>query len=100
MERLINYLPVTVEGKNILITGGTTGIGRATAILLTSMGARVMIFGRHRQELDETIEELDKILKEPDKAGNNRFIGMAADVSNIEDVVAVFKRFDEEFGPI
>lgn len=100
MEKLINYLPVTVEDKNVLITGGTTGIGRATAILLTSMGARVMIFGRHRQELDEAIEELDKVLEEPDKAGNNRFIGMAADVSNIEDVVAVFNRFDEEFGPI
>ncbi len=99
MEKLADYLPVTVEGKNILITGGTTGIGRAIAILLASMGARIMIFGRHREELDAALEELDKAMKDPEKPWRNR-CGMAADVSNMEDVIAVFKRFDEEFGPI
>jgi len=38
-------------------------------------------------------------MKDPEKTEHNR-CGMAADVSNIEDVVTVFKRFDEEFGPI
>lgn len=91
MENPADYLPATVKDKNILITGGTTGIGRAAALLLASVGARVMIFGRHREELDEALAELEK-------TGNTKFTGMIADVSDIKDVEAVFKRFDEELG--
>jgi NADP-dependent 3-hydroxy acid dehydrogenase YdfG len=93
MEKLSYYLPETVEGKNILITGGTTGIGKAAALLLASVGANVMIFGRHQKELDEAIEELEK-------TGNSKSYGMIADVSDIKDVEKVFKRFDKEFGTL
>ena len=41
------------RGKTVLITGGTTGIGRATAIGLASMGARVGITGRDRNRADQ-----------------------------------------------
>lgn len=93
MEKLSYYLPETVEGKNILITGGTTGIGKAAALFLASVGANVMIFGRHQKELDEAIEELEK-------TGNSKSYGMIADVSDIKDVEKVFKRFDKEFGTL
>lgn len=34
-----NFIIYPVAGKNILVSGGTTGIGRATAILLAGLGA-------------------------------------------------------------
>ena len=37
-----------MAGKTVLVTGGTTGIGRATAVGLASMGAQVAIVGRDR----------------------------------------------------
>ncbi|WP_343633987.1 SDR family oxidoreductase [Fluviicola sp.] len=100
MKKLMDYLPVTVADKNVLVTGGTAGIGRATALLLASLGARVMIFGRHREELDETLGKLNEAWGERDKTGNNKVIGMIADASEKDDVAAVFKRFDDEFGTI
>jgi len=93
MEKLAYYLPETVEGKNILITGGTTGIGKASALLLASLGANVMIFGRHKEELDVALEELEK-------TGSSNAFGMIADVSDIKAVEKVFKRFDKEFGTL
>ncbi len=43
-----------VEGRVALITGGSRGIGRATADILASRGARVMCIARNRQELEAT----------------------------------------------
>lgn len=42
-------------GKRILVTGGTTGIGRATVALIARDRARVLTFGRHQSELDEAL---------------------------------------------
>ena len=39
---------VRLDGKRILLTGGTTGIGRATLALLAGEGARILTFGRHQ----------------------------------------------------
>ena len=47
-----------VSGKAVIVTGGTTGIGRATAVLLAARGARVLIFGRHEPELETALSEI------------------------------------------
>lgn len=48
-----------LTGKTCLITGGGTGIGRATALCFADEGARVWIAGRSRQPLDETSSQID-----------------------------------------
>jgi NAD(P)-dependent dehydrogenase (short-subunit alcohol dehydrogenase family) len=44
-----------LDGKVAVIAGGGTGIGRATAELFAGEGARVIVFGRRREPLDETV---------------------------------------------
>lgn len=44
-----------LENKKVLLTGGTAGIGRATALLLASQGCHVTIIGRDRSKLDDLI---------------------------------------------
>ncbi|HOX40958.1 MAG TPA: SDR family oxidoreductase [bacterium] len=82
-----------LAGKVALITGGTTGIGRATAVALAHQGADVFVFGRHQNKLDDAIADIKKI------SGREAF-GLCADVSKIDDIKNVFKRIDDKFGKI
>lgn len=51
--------PFSLEGKTILVTGSTSGIGRATAIECSKMGARVVVTGRNEERAKETIALLN-----------------------------------------
>jgi NADP-dependent 3-hydroxy acid dehydrogenase YdfG len=48
-----------LKNKTVLITGASSGIGRATAIMLAHLGARVIINGRSEERLNETFSKLD-----------------------------------------
>ncbi len=54
-----NYNPFSLEGKTILVTGASSGIGRATAIECSKMGATVVITGRNAERLQETFDALE-----------------------------------------
>ena len=51
----INYNPFSLEGKTILVTGASSGIGQATAIECSKMGAKVIICGRDKERLNNTL---------------------------------------------
>ena len=52
------YNPFSLENKKILVTGASSGIGKAIAIECSKMGARVIITGRNEERLAETYKEL------------------------------------------
>ena len=56
---MTSYNPFSLEGKSILITGASSGIGRAIAIECSKMGAIVYIVGRDHIRLDETFTHLN-----------------------------------------
>jgi NAD(P)-dependent dehydrogenase (short-subunit alcohol dehydrogenase family) len=51
--------PFSLENKTILITGASSGIGKATAIECSKMGAKIIITGRDLKRLKETYAELE-----------------------------------------
>ncbi len=53
------YNPYSLEGKKILITGASSGIGRAVAIECSKLGAKVIITARNIERLNETYEQLE-----------------------------------------
>lgn len=56
MDTLLN--PFSLEGKSILVTGATSGIGRAIAVACAQMGALVHVTGRDVPRLEATVSEL------------------------------------------
>lgn len=55
----MSYNPFSLEGKTILVTGASSGIGRATAIECSKMGATVIITARNENRLKETFDNLN-----------------------------------------
>lgn len=55
------YNPFSLEGKTILITGASSGIGKATAIECSKMGATIIALGRNRERLQETFDQLESV---------------------------------------
>ena len=78
-----------LNGKTALITGGTSGIGLATAKWFVHEGAYVFITGRRDPELAEAVKEI----------GTN-VIGVQGDVSNLGDLDRLFAQIKRERGKL
>lgn len=79
-----------LAGKVALITGGTSGIGRETAVLFAKHGAKVVVSGRRGVEGSETIELV--------RAARGEGLFVQGDVSKSADVEALVTKTLEKFG--
>ena len=55
--------PFNIEGKTIIVTGATSGIGRATALACAQLGANVVLTGRNVSRLEETLSMMSDVCK-------------------------------------
>lgn len=80
-------------GRNVLVTGGGTGIGRATAALLASRGARVVITGRREQQLLDTAAAINE-------TATGEVLPVAGDVTDDADLTRLFERVRSDLGSL
>ena len=78
------YNPFTLKGKTILVTGASSGIGRAAAIECSKAGARVIISARNEERLKETHDQL------ADSDSQPRWI--VADMQKDEDIITLVEQ--------
>ena len=83
------FAPGLLDGQVILVTGGGTGLGRATAVELTALGARVVVVGRRAEPLEETVSLCGELCE-----------GDVCDIREEEQVHAVVDRVLERHGRI
>jgi NAD(P)-dependent dehydrogenase (short-subunit alcohol dehydrogenase family) len=76
-----------LEGKTAVITGGTDGIGLATATLFVQEGAYVFITGRRQKELDEAVKAIGANV-----SGVQGDVAQVADLDRLYETVATVKR--------
>src|ERR1700745_4156393 len=82
----------TFSGKVALVTGGTSGIGKTTAIEFARAGAKVVWTGRREKEGAEVVSEIKKL------GGDAAFV--RADVAKDADVKGMVKFTADKFGKI
>ncbi len=82
-----------LAGKVAIVTGGSKGIGRATALTLAAEGAAVMVCARGKAALEETVATARQ-------TEGARVVPVEADLTKLDDIRRVVRRCIEEFGRI
>ena len=78
-----------LQGKIAVVTGGTTGIGLATAKRFAAEGARVFVTGRRQAELDAAVKDIGE-----------RATGVRSDVANLADIDRLFEVVKQQGAPV
>ena len=82
--------PMSLEGKKILVTGASSGIGRATSQLISRLGGTVILLARDENRLKETMESLEG-------EGHAFYI---FDLMAVDEIPALLKKISQEQGLI
>lgn len=82
--------PLDLSNKTILVTGASRGIGKATAVFLSQLGARIVAAGRDEQQLAGTLSQME---------GSGHFT-RSFDLNQVEELPAWIKSVAAETGPL
>ena len=80
----------TLRGKRVLVSGGTTGIGKAIVLSLLSEGARVLTFGRDEMAVAAVMREAERF--------PGKLFGMSAEAGSSASLERVFAKVDSTLG--
>lgn len=78
------YNPFSLIGKKILVTGASSGIGRATALECSKLGAEIVAAGRNEVRLSQVLSELDR-------SNNQQHHAISADLSSQEGIAKIIE---------
>ncbi|KAM7541202.1 hypothetical protein Aperf_G00000022871 [Anoplocephala perfoliata] len=87
---------LSLTGKVALVTGASSGIGRATAVLFAKLGACVSLVGRNEANLEKTRE----MCLEAAKSSNAGFCVVKADLADLDQVKSAFNQTISHFGKL
>ena len=82
-----------IKEKVAIVCASSQGLGKATALGLAKEGAKVVIFARHKKDIDEAAHEISSSM-------NSEILPIVADVTKTEDIQKVVKTTIEKFGTV
>ncbi|MFK3780115.1 SDR family oxidoreductase [Agrobacterium sp. NPDC089420] len=83
---------MSLQGKNVVVTGGGRGIGRAISTVLAALGASVAVWDLNAQGADETVEIIRK--------AGGKAIAVAGDAADAAAIAASAARIRDQLGPV
>lgn len=86
----MTFNPMSLEGHTVLVTGATSGIGKATAVYLAKLGARIIASGRNEERLNEVLGQLE----------GEGHVGRIFDLADLDAIMPWMKALCAEVGPL
>ena len=86
---VMGYNPFSLQGKTILITGASSGIGAETAVECSRLGATIVLTGRNEERLQSVLSRLDISFSQ-----SHRYL--VADLTSEEEIASLI----EQLGPV
>nr|WP_170295448.1 SDR family oxidoreductase [Chengkuizengella sediminis] len=83
-----------MKGKSVVITAGSKGLGKATALEFAKEGAHVIISSRNEEELAKTKHEIEK------ETGNKNVHFLVCDITKVDDIKQMVNEAVERFGMV
>lgn len=84
---MTDFNPFSLEGKTILVTGASSGIGRGIAIACSKMGASVIVNGRNEERLNETLQQMSG-------ENNQKAVADLSNLGNVSSMVSELPKLD------
>ena len=84
---MTEFNPFSLEGKTILVTGASSGIGRGIAIACSKMGASVIVNGRNEERLNETLLQMNG-------DNNQKAVADLSNLGNVSSMVSALPKLD------
>src|SRR5258708_7841246 len=91
-ERFAMNDPFTIEGSHVLVTGGSSGLGRFFALFLAARGARVTVGARRAEALAKTVDDIG--------SANGQAQSVVMDVTVAASIETALDAAEARFGPV
>lgn len=82
-----------LEGRVALITGGSSGLGKAAALKMAQAGAKVAVLGRDADELREAVQDIER-------TSDSKAISLKADISQPDEIHQAVEQTVQQFGKL
>src|SRR6202035_4187027 len=82
----------SLDDKHVLVTGGSSGLGRFFAVFLASRGARVTVAARRAEALAKTVDDIGKV--------NGQAQSVVMDVTDAASIATALDTAEARFGPV
>jgi NAD(P)-dependent dehydrogenase (short-subunit alcohol dehydrogenase family) len=92
MDPFEPFRPDLLAGKTTIITGGGSGLGRAMALRMAGLGARIAVLGRRREPLEETCAAI--------RASGGTAEAVPCDIRDADAVAVAVERVEASLGPV